>query len=269
MNNNDLIQLNKMFGSNNKQYINDDMFARSMAPLQIAPPPMSSSSTQLTPFQSNFQSTFQPALTFETVNTMEKKLEQIKKNLRREKSLEQIQKSSGYKASVYTSGSMTMKQTKQIAQPIIFAQDDHKISYDMDPTSSTIQEEDEVEFNEQELELIQADVKKWLALEEEIQCLRRAVSQRKKEKTNLNDSIVKFMKYYKVPFLENDEGCQLVLTSSTKKMPLNKQFMQQMLLKKLGDSAKAKEIEETLLDRPTVEQTKLEYKKPKPKLKKK
>lgn len=114
-----------------------------------------------------------------------------------------------------------------------------------------------------DLDTVRNSVKRWLELDDQIHTLQTAILDRKKEKNNLNEMIIQFMKNYDTPFFDFDNGQQLVLATSNQKQPLNKNWIQQILQQTLNVE-QAKKVEEMLLEnRPSVEKNKLKRKKPK------
>lgn len=135
----------------------------------------------------------------------------------------------------------------------------------LDPFEQEEEEEVAPPLREEEIAQIKNTVKRWLELDDEMATLQKAIVERKKEKNKLNGLIIDFMKNYKTPFFDFDNGHKLVLSTSSAKQPLNKIFIQQILKQTLNND-KATEIEKMLLEnRPMIEKHKLKRTKPREK----
>jgi len=136
-----------------------------------------------------------------------------------------------------------------------------------------LEEEEEEEeramvVNEEEIATVKGAIKRWLELDDELATLQKAMIERKKERNKWNESIIGFMKNYKTPFFDFDNGHKLVLSTSSAKQPLNKIWIQQILKQSLEET-KAQEVERMLLEnRPMIEKHKLKRTKPREKRKK-
>ena len=79
-------------------------------------------------------------------------------------------------------------------------------------------------------EELQAVVKEWLNIDDEINKLNTALKDRKKKKQELTNYIMGFMKDNEVPFFNINDG-KLIMTESKQKKPLNKDTMLKLTTK--------------------------------------
>ena len=89
----------------------------------------------------------------------------------------------------------------------------------------SLETEDGIYVDDQEFDLAQSRVKRWLELEAEISTLSAALRERRKQREDLNKHIIAFMQGNHVPHFEMSKG-NLSLQVSKHKQPLNQKWIE-------------------------------------------
>lgn len=106
-------------------------------------------------------------------------------------------------------------------------------------TQNVNEEEYYEELNDDNYEFVEfkEHVKEWLALDDDILTLQRAIKERKTRKVDLTSKIMSFMDEYKLNDLNTNNG-KIKFTKSLYTKPLNKQYLISKLADYLRDSTK-------------------------------
>jgi hypothetical protein len=92
------------------------------------------------------------------------------------------------------------------------------------PMLDSLETEDGIYVDDQEFDLAQSRVKRWLELDAEIATLSAALRERRKQREDLNKHIISFMQGNSVPHFEMSRG-NLSLQVSKHKQPLNQKWI--------------------------------------------
>ncbi len=108
------------------------------------------------------------------------------------------------------------------------------------PDNKDVDEEEYYEeLNDDNYEFVEfkENVKEWLALDDDILTLQKAIKDRKTRKVDLTSTIMSFMDQYKLNDLNTNNG-KIKFTKSMYTKPLNKQYLISKLADYLRDSSK-------------------------------
>lgn len=97
------------------------------------------------------------------------------------------------------------------------------------PMLDSLETEDGIYVDDQEFELAQSRVKRWLELDAEIATLSAALRERRKQREDLNKHLIAFMQGNHVPHFEMSKG-NLSLQVSKHKQPLNQKWIESRIL---------------------------------------
>ena len=128
------------------------------------------------------------------------------------------------------------------------------------PMLDSLETEDGIYVDDQEFDLAQSRVKRWLELEAEISTLSAALRDRRKQREDLNKHIIAFMEGNSVPHFEMSKG-NLSLQVSKHKQPLNQKWIASRIQAVEGISEeKQKELMRLIFEeREVTEKTKLKH----------